>query len=57
MQLTGSAQDPHVRLFSEPEMPDMDKLSWLVLGHANESLEGNDAALLQGAAMALLAGE
>jgi len=55
--ITGTALAPHVRLFSEPEMSDSDKLSWLMLGRAPETVGGADAALLQQAAMALLAGE
>ena len=35
----------------------MDKLSWLVLGRASEGLGRTDTALLQRAALALLAGE
>ena len=35
----------------------MDKLSWLVLGRASEGLGRADTALLQRAALALLAGE
>ena len=57
MAITGTALAPHVRLFSEPEMSDSDKLSWLMLGRAPETVGGADAALLQQAAMALLAGE
>ena len=53
----GTAQSPRVRLFSEPEMADADKLSWLVLGRAPEGLGGDDVALLQRAALGLLAGE
>ncbi len=55
--ITGSALAPHVKLFSEPEMSDADKLSWLMLGRAPEGLGGADTALLQQAAIALLAGE
>jgi translocation and assembly module TamB len=53
----GTAQLPRVRLFSEPEMSDYDKLSWLVLGRASDGLARTDTALLQRAALALLAGE
>ena len=53
----GTAQAPRVRLFSEPEMSDTDKLSWLVLGRAPEGLSRADTAVLQQAAMALLAGD
>ena len=55
--ITGTALAPHVRLMSEPEMSDSDKLSWLLLGRAPETVGGADTALLQQAAMALLAGE
>lgn len=55
--VTGLASNPQVRLFSEPEMSDMDKLSWLMLGRAPTGLGEADTALLQRAAMALLAGE
>lgn len=53
----GTAQAPRVRLYSEPEMSDYDKLSWLVLGRASDGLARADTALLQRAAVALLAGE
>ncbi|HJV64026.1 MAG TPA: translocation/assembly module TamB domain-containing protein [Albitalea sp.] len=55
--VTGTALNPRVRLFSEPEMAEIDKLSWLVLGRASEGLGRTDTALLQRAALALLAGE
>jgi translocation and assembly module TamB len=55
--ITGTALAPHVKLVSEPEMSDSDKLSWLMLGRAPETVGGADTALLQQAAMALLAGE
>ncbi len=55
--VTGTAVNPRVRLFSEPEMADIDKLSWLVLGRASEGLGRADTALLQRAALALLAGD
>lgn len=55
--ITGTALDPRVRLFSEPEMSEIDKLSWLMLGHASDTLGRTDTALLQRAALALLAGE
>ena len=55
--ITGTALAPHVRLMSEPDMSDSDKLSWLMLGRAPETVGGADTALLQQAAMALLAGE
>ncbi|OYY63500.1 MAG: hypothetical protein B7Y51_05970 [Burkholderiales bacterium 28-67-8] len=56
VQVTGTAMNPRVRLFSEPEMPEVDKLSWLVLGRVSDGLGRADAALLQTAALALLSG-
>lgn len=55
--ITGHANSPRVRLFSDPDMSDIDKLSWLVLGRASDGLGGTDIALLQRAAVALLSGE
>ena len=55
--ITGTAQNPRIRLFSEPEVSDIDKLSWLVLGRASDGLGRADSALLQQAAVALLSGE
>lgn len=55
--VTGTTISPRVRLFSEPEMSEMDKLSWLVLGRESSGLGGADTALLQSAALALLSGE
>ncbi|MEO8122719.1 MAG: translocation/assembly module TamB domain-containing protein [Burkholderiales bacterium] len=55
--VTGTAATPRISLYSEPDMPDNDKLSWLVLGRAPDNLGGSDIALLQAAAAALLAGE
>jgi translocation and assembly module TamB len=55
--ITGTAQAPRVRLWSDPDLPEPDKLSWLMLGRASDGLGRNDTALLQRAAVALLAGE
>ncbi|QTN24001.1 translocation/assembly module TamB domain-containing protein [Rhizobacter sp. AJA081-3] len=55
--ITGTAVNPRVRLFSEPELSDLDKLSWLVLGRASDGLGRTDTALLQRAALALLTGD
>ena len=55
--VSGSATNPRVRLFSEPELSEIDKLSWLVMGRASDGLGRTDTALLQRAALALLAGE
>ena len=55
--ISGNFVTPRVRLFSDPEMSDTDKLSWLVLGRASDGLGRADTALLQRAAVALLSGE
>ena len=55
--ITGTAQTPRIRLFSDPAMSDTEKLSWMVLGRAPDGLGRTDTALLQRAAVALLAGE
>ena len=54
VQISGSAQAPRVRLFAEPDMPDSEKLAWLLLGRPATGA-GAEAAILQQAAMALLA--
>ena len=54
VQIRGTAQQPLVQLFSEPAMPDAERLSWLVLGRSSNGVA--DAALLQQAAVALLGG-
>ncbi|WP_233589825.1 translocation/assembly module TamB domain-containing protein [Acidovorax sp. FJL06] len=53
VQVTGSAQAPRVRLVSDPELPDAEKLSWVVLGRS-AAAGGAEAAVLQQAALALL---
>ena len=55
--ISGTPVNPRVRLFSEPELSEIDKLSWLVMGRASDGLGRADTALLQRAALALLAGE
>jgi len=55
--VSGSAANPRVRLYSETELGQLDTLTWLVLGRAPEGLGRDDTALLQRAALALLAGE
>ena len=53
VQVTGSALAPRVRLYSDPELPDAEKLSWVVLGR-DAANGGAEAAVLQQAALALL---
>ena len=55
VQITGTALSPRVRLFSEPELPDAEKLAWLVLGRSAAN-GGAESAVLQQAALALLGG-
>jgi translocation and assembly module TamB len=56
VQVTGTALSPRVRLYSEPDLPDAEKLSWVVLGRSAAS-GGAEAAVLQQAALALLGGK
>jgi translocation and assembly module TamB len=51
--VSGSARNPHLQLYAEPELPDSEKLAWLVLGRP-ASGAGAEAAAMQQAAMALL---
>jgi translocation and assembly module TamB len=54
VQIGGTAQKPVVRLVSDPELPDAEKLAWLVLGHGPEQMGAGDATLLLSAAGGLL---
>jgi len=56
VEVTGTARDPRVRLVSDPEVSDPDKLAWLVLGRQAESSNTQDNRALQNSAMALAAG-
>lgn len=55
VQVLGTAMAPRVSLYSDPELPDAEKLSWVVMGRDPAS-GGAESALLQQAALALLAG-
>jgi len=52
--VTGTAAAPKVSLVSRPEVPDGDKLSWLVLGHGLDSADKREADVMSAAAAALL---
>jgi translocation and assembly module TamB len=53
--IAGSAQAPQVKLVSNPDLPDSDKLSWLVLGHGSDAgVSAGEFNSLQLAASALL---
>ena len=56
VQVSGNALAPRVRLYAEPDLPDAEKLSWVVLGRSAAS-GGAEAAVLQQAALALLGGK
>jgi translocation and assembly module TamB len=55
VQISGSAATPKVRLYADPDMPDADKLAWLVLGRSGAN-GGAESAVLQQAAFALFSG-
>ena len=55
VQITGTAMAPVVRLYAEPELPEAEKLAWMVLGRG-AGTGGAEAAVLQQAALALLGG-
>lgn len=56
ISVLGSARRPQIRLVSEPNVPDPEKLSWIVLGRAPTAGAGADLGLLLPAAQALLGG-
>jgi translocation and assembly module TamB len=55
--VTGTAQRPIIRLVSTPQVPDAEKLSWLVLGHSPEQQSGGDSGILLAAARTILGGQ
>ena len=55
VSITGTARAPVVKLVSIPDVPDGDKISWLVLGHGLEQSNKSDVNVLQSAAESLLA--
>lgn len=56
VEIGGNALAPRVRLYADPDLPDSEKLAWLVLGRP-ASGAGAEAALLQQAALTLLSGQ
>lgn len=55
VRVTGTAQNPRVKLYSRPDVPDSEKLSWLVLGYGggeNGSAQQRSALAAAGAAIA-----
>jgi len=55
VQVSGNAKLPRVQLVSNPQVPEGEKLSWLVLGRAPSDATKGDLGMLQAAAGALLA--
>ena len=53
VQINGTALLPRIRLYAQPDLPDAEKLAWLITGKPAAS-GGAEAALLQQAALALL---
>ncbi|MGC3963694.1 MAG: translocation/assembly module TamB domain-containing protein [Rhodocyclaceae bacterium] len=56
VEVTGTARSPRVRLVSQPNVPESEKLSWMLLGRASDPGTG-DAGLLLSAASAAIGGE
>mgnify|MGYP000535357717 CR=1 FL=1 len=56
VEVTGTVQKPRVRLVSTPELPEAEKLSWLILGHGPEGVGSGDASVLLAAAGDLFGG-
>ncbi len=57
VDVTGTVANPQVRLVSEPNVPDNEKVSWLVLGRGLDQFATADASLLLSAAGAILGGD
>ncbi|MCY1213393.1 TamB, inner membrane protein subunit of TAM complex [compost metagenome] len=62
VEVTGTVRLPRVRLVSEPNVPDEDKLSWLMFGYGAESAGAGQqrqlgGAALGGAALGLIGGK
>jgi translocation and assembly module TamB len=53
VRISGKALSPVVQLYADPDLPEAEKLSWLVLGRSAAN-GGSEAALLQQAALSLL---
>jgi translocation and assembly module TamB len=56
VEVTGTVRHPTVRLVSTPNVPDAEKLSWIVLGRVPDT-SGVDSALLLAAAGSILGGQ
>ncbi len=56
VRVTGTLLAPRVQLFSEPDLPEGEKLSWVVLGRATV-VTGAEGTSMQQAALSLAAGQ
>ncbi|HSN19642.1 MAG TPA: translocation/assembly module TamB domain-containing protein, partial [Usitatibacter sp.] len=54
VEVLGTVAHPSVRLVSTPDVPEPEKLSWLVLGRAPSDLTAGDASVLVQAASSML---
>lgn len=55
VRVTGTLLAPRVELYSDPPLPEAEKLSWVVLGRAT-AVSGGEGTSMQRAALGLLAG-
>ncbi|SMC29258.1 translocation and assembly module TamB [Andreprevotia lacus DSM 23236] len=46
VSVKGTASNPRVTLYSEPSVPDNEKLAWLLFGHGTDSMDKGDSAVL-----------
>lgn len=56
VKVLGTALNPRVQLYSEPSVPDTEKLSWMLFGHGSENMQGSDATVMLKAVQGLLSG-
>ncbi len=56
VEVRGTALAPVAKLVSTPNVPDSEKLAWLVLGHGLDGAAGQELGMLSAAAGALMAG-
>lgn len=56
VRVTGTALNPAIRLYADPDMADADKLAWLMLGRSAAN-GGTESVVLQQAALSLLGGK
>jgi translocation and assembly module TamB len=54
VEVRGNVARPRVRLVSNPDVPESEKISWLVLGHGPGDVSQGEAATLASAANAIL---